>query len=212
MSFNYDLGFIRRRYNRLASIYPAFEVLFVLPRGIRARAVARLGLQAGDKVLEVGCGTGRNLEHLLRAVGPAGHVYGVDYSDGMLAKAKVLCDRHQWRNVTLLQENATQIILPEKVDGVLFSLSYAVIPEPRKALAQAWKHLRSSKHVVIMDAKLVPGIVGKLSRGWVTLVSKATVLGDPDVRPWEHLKEFTPEVEMEGRNFGTYYICRGTKR
>lgn len=212
MSFNYDLGFIRRRYNRLASIYPVFEVLFVLPRGIRARAVARLGLLAGDKVLEVGCGTGRNLEHLLGAVGPAGHVYGVDYSDGMLAKAKAVCDLNQWRNVTLLQEDAAQMILPEQVDGVLFSLSYAVMPEPRKVFAQAWKYLRPSKHAVIMDAKLVPGIVGKLSRGWITLVSKATVLGDLDVRPWEDLKEFTPEVEMEEVNFGTYYICCGTKR
>jgi len=57
----YDPQFVRRRYNRLASIYVFFEWLFWLPRGIRPRAVRRLKLKSGDRVLEVGCGTGRNL-------------------------------------------------------------------------------------------------------------------------------------------------------
>lgn len=211
MSFHYDLDFIRRRYNRLARIYPLFEFMFVLPSGIRARAVDRLDLQDGDKVLEVGCGTGRNLQHLIKAVGTAGQVYGVDYCEGMLAKAKQLCERHRWRNVTLLQQDAAHLVLPEQVDGVLFSLCYTVMPQPREALAQAWKYLRPTKHAVIMEAKLADGLLGRLSRPLVILLSKATVLGDPDEQPWEDLKEFTTQVQMEEINFGTYYICCGTK-
>lgn len=211
MSFAYDLDFIRRRYNRLAKIYPFFELSFLLPPGIREMAVEKLELSAGDRVLEVGCGTGRNLPHLVCAVGPEGVVYGVEYSDGMLTRAEALRKRHQWQNVTLLQQDAAQMSLPEAVNGVLFSLSYAVMPEPRRALAQAWKYLRSGGRVVIMDAKLPPGGWGKLLRLPVVLISKATVLGDPDKLPWEDLKQFTPQVEMEEINFGTYYICRGRK-
>ena len=50
----YEPHFVRRRYNRLASIYVFFEWLFWLPRGIRPRAVERLNLKPGDRVLEVG--------------------------------------------------------------------------------------------------------------------------------------------------------------
>ncbi len=51
-----------------------------------AKAVDRLSLQPGDHVLEIGCGTGRNLPFLSAAVGPQGRVYGVDLSPGMLGE------------------------------------------------------------------------------------------------------------------------------
>jgi len=211
LSYHYDLDFIRARYNRLAAIYPLFEVILILPSGIRARAVQRLELKQGDRVLEVGCGTGRNLPHLQKAVGPAGHIYGIDYCEGMLTKARQLCERQQWRNVSLSHQDAAQMSVPEPVDGVLFSLCYTVMPEPRQALKRAWEYLRPNKHTVIMDGKLAPGLLGRLSRPFVMLASKATVLGDLDEQPWEDLKEWTSRIEVEEVNWGTYYICRGTK-
>ena len=54
----------------------------------------RLDLKPGDHVLEIGCGTGRNLPYLRDAVGPQGRVYGVDISAGMLERAQTLRDRH----------------------------------------------------------------------------------------------------------------------
>ena len=211
MSFDYELDFIRRRYHHLATIYPLFNLLFWLPSGIRAKAVHRLELKPGNHVLEVGCGTGQNFPWLVAAVGPTGEVLGVDCCDAMLAKAAELRERNQWRNVKLTQQDASEIVLPGQVDGVLFSLSYTVISKPRLALAQAWKYLRPGRHLVIMDGKLARGTLGRLSRPLVILASKATILGDPDRRPWEDLKELTPQIEMEEVNLGTYYICRGTK-
>ena len=211
MSFDYELDFIRRRYNWLASIYPLFSVVFWLPLSIRTNAVKRLDLKPGDRVLEVGCGTGRNLRRLVEAVGPTGEVFGVDCCDAMLAKARELSQLHQWHNVKLWQQDAAEMLLPAQVEGVLFSLSYTVIPNPLAALVKAWEYLRPKRHIVIMDGKLAHGLLGKLSRPGVILLSKATVLGDPDRQPWEDLKKFTPQVEMEEVNFGTYYICRGTK-
>jgi len=211
VSFGYEIDFVRRRYDDLASIYPLLNLLFWLPLDIRAKAVRQLELKPGDKVLDVGCGTGRNLRRLVEAVGPTGEVFGVDCCDAMLAKARELSNRHQWHNVKLWQEDATEMRLPAPVDGVLFSLSYTVIPKPVTALEKAWEYLLPKRHVVIMDGKLAHGLLGRLSRPLVILLSKATVLGDRDLQPWDDLKKFTPRIEMEEVNFGTYYVCRGTK-
>lgn len=55
---------------------PAFET-----------AVGELGLRAGDKVLDAGCGTGRALPPLRAAVGPDGTVLGADLTPEMLTEA-----------------------------------------------------------------------------------------------------------------------------
>lgn len=208
---DYEVPFVRRRYNRLAKFFVLFEWLFLLPRRIRDRAVGRMELKPGGSVLEVGCGTGRNLAPLVAAVGSSGRVYGVDLSEGMLEEARELCSREGWSNVTLLRADAADYELPEAVDGVIFSLSYAVIPHHREALRHAWGCLRAGGYLVVMDAKLPSGLTGKLLRPFVVWVSRLTVLGNPDVRPWDELKELTGGVEYEEAQFGTYYICRGRK-
>jgi ubiquinone/menaquinone biosynthesis C-methylase UbiE len=208
---DYDTPFVRQRYNRLAKFFVFFEWLFLLPRSIRSKAVSRLELKRGSHVLEVGCGTGRNLAPLLEAVGVEGQVYGVDLSEGMLAEAKELCAKREWRNVELIQADAADYALPEPVDGAIFSLSYAVIPHHRDALRHAWKQLRQGGYLVIMDAKVPSGVLGKLLYPFVVWTSRLTVLGNPDVRPWDELRELTGDVDYEEAQFGTYYICRGRK-
>ncbi len=207
----YSPDFIRRRYGRLAAIYPVFELVFWLPPGIRRRAVARLELKPGDRVLEVGCGTGRNFPHLIRAAGADGQVYGVDFTPAMLSVARKRCAQHGWQNVTLLEGDAASLELPQPVDAVLFSLSYAVMPNHREVLHQVWKHLRPGKHLVVLDAKSPHGFLGRVTRPLGTWVSRASVLGNPDRRPWDDLRELTDSVEIGEELLGMYYICRGTK-
>jgi len=48
----------------------------------------RLALRAGQRVLDVGCGCGATTLDLASAVGPRGHVTGVDVSTVMLARAR----------------------------------------------------------------------------------------------------------------------------
>jgi ubiquinone/menaquinone biosynthesis C-methylase UbiE len=208
---NYDTPFVRQRYNRLAKFFVFFEWLFLLPRSLRSKAVSRLELKPGSSVLEVGCGTGRNLAPLLEAVGAEGQVYGVDLSEGMLAEASELCARQEWHNVELIRADASDYVLPEPVDGVIFSLSYAVIPHHREALRHAWNQLRPGGYLIIMDAKLPSGILGRTLHPFVVWASRLTVLGNPDIRPWDELRELTDEVDYEEAQFGTYYICRGRK-
>ncbi len=207
----YSVDFIRRRYDRLAPMYPLFEILFALPWGIRARAVRRLGLQLGDRVLEVGCGTGRNFSHLVAAVGRTGQLYGVDSSPGMLERARRRCARNRWENISLFLRDAADCSLPEPVNGVLFSLCYCVLPQNREALRRAWDCLRAGGNLVIMDAKPASGWPGKILTPMAGWLSRATVLGNPDAQPWEDLRELAGQVEMEEIWAGTYFVCRAMK-
>jgi ubiquinone/menaquinone biosynthesis C-methylase UbiE len=204
-----DRNFLVQRYDRIAGLIPFFEWLFFLPSGLRRNAVDRLNLRPGDSVLEVGCGTGRNLPFLHDAVGPTGRVYGVDLSSGMLTKAHGLATRHRWSNVMLAQGDAVDYIAPEPLDGVLFSLSYNTMPHHLAVLRHVWDQLRPGGSLVIMDAKPPPGRGGEFILPFSVWLMKRTVLGNPYIQPWKHLAALTDDFEMEEFLFGSYYICRG---
>jgi hypothetical protein len=59
-----------------------------------------------------------------------------------------------------------------------------------------------------MDAGLPPGRLGRFLRPLASAASRATVLGDPDSRPWEDLAALG-DVEVETVRFraGTYFVC-----
>jgi ubiquinone/menaquinone biosynthesis C-methylase UbiE len=200
-----------QRYDRLSSLIPLFDWLFFQPPGFRAKAVNRLDLRPGEHVLEIGCGTGRNLPFLNKAVGPHGRVYGVDLSPGMLAKARALCDRNHWRNVELIESDAAQYRAPTPLDGVMFGLSYNTMPHHLSVLREAWAQLKPGGRLVIMDAKLPPGLGGRLVLPFSLWLMKHTMLGNPLIKPWEDLTRLAGSIEMEQFMFGSWYICRAIK-
>ena len=182
-----------------------------MPSGLRQRAVDQLKLRRGDRVLEVGCGTGRNFPFLRDAVGPKGRIYGVDLSEGMLRRARKLCQRRQWTNFVLIEADAADYASQELFDGALFSFSYNVMPHHRSVLRQVWKQLRPGGRLVIMDARLPPGLFGKLIRPFATWLMKQTLLGNPLIRPWQYHAALVDDFHMENFRFSSYYICCGTK-
>lgn len=196
---------IVQRYDRVARFYSTFEPLYLIFPPARRKAVAAMNVKAGDVVLEIGAGTGRNLPYLVDAVGPSGTVIAVDASEGMLAEARKLVERHDWSNVQLLCQDAAQLQLDHDLDGVLFSLSYSVLPEPHSALAQAWSRLRPCARVVVMDLGLTDSKLRCVLDPIARLMLKFTP-GDPYSRPWEDLASYGPVI-TERFLLGLYYIC-----
>jgi demethylmenaquinone methyltransferase/2-methoxy-6-polyprenyl-1,4-benzoquinol methylase len=188
-----------------------FEWVLFLPPGFRREAAARLQLKPGDRVLEIGCGTGRNFPYLREAVGAEGRVYGVDLSRGMLNKARALCDRNDWSNVELIEADAAEYVPPQPLDGVIFGLSYNTMPHHLAVLRHAWYQLRSGGRLLIMDAKLPPGAGGKLVLPFSLWLMKRTMLGNPLIHPWEDLARLADDFDMQEFMFGSYYVCRGIK-
>ena len=202
---------IAARYDRIAGLIELIDWLLFVPPHFRARAAQRLALAPGDRVLEIGCGTGRNFPYLRMAVGPCGMIYGVDLSAGMLARARELCDRERWSNVELVQDDAAQYVAPEPLDGVLFGLSYNTMPQHLTVLDRALSQLRPGGRVVIMDGKLPRGRSGRLLLPFALWLMRSTMLGNPLIRPWQDLARAVDGFEMEEFLFGCWYICRGTK-
>jgi len=198
-----------RRYDRIARTYSVLEPLYLVFPPARRRAVAALGLKAGDTVLEIGAGSGRNFPYLVEAVGPRGTVIGVDASPGMLAEARKLIELRGWSNVQLLQQDATQLQIDRDVDGVLFSLSYSAMPEPRPALARAWERLRPSSRVVVLDMGLTQGGPYRLLAPIAHLLVKYAP-GDAYSDPWSDLAAYGP-VETKRFLFGFFYVSAVVK-
>jgi ubiquinone/menaquinone biosynthesis C-methylase UbiE len=193
-------------YDRMARWYRLAEPAVGLPPGLRRKAVARLELKPGDSVLEVGCGTGRNLRLLRDAVGASGLVVGVDASAGMLARARRLVSKHDWENVRLMHQDAAELTLDGEIDGALFSLSYSVLPSREPVLDNVWSMMRPGGCLVVMDAGLPASRLGWALTGLGELVARIFP-GDPYSRPWEDLPRLSPTVVTERFQFGTYFIC-----
>jgi demethylmenaquinone methyltransferase/2-methoxy-6-polyprenyl-1,4-benzoquinol methylase len=198
-----------RQYDRIARFYSTLEPLYLIFPPARRKAVAALRLKPGDVVLEIGAGTGRNFPYLVEAVGPSGTVIGVDASAGMLAEAGKLIERRGWSNVQLLQQDAAQLQVDRELDGVLFSLSYSVLPEPRPALARAWERLRPSSRVVVMDMGLTQGGLYRLLAPIARLLIKFAP-GDAYSDPWGDLASYGT-VETEHFLAGIYYTSAVAK-
>jgi demethylmenaquinone methyltransferase/2-methoxy-6-polyprenyl-1,4-benzoquinol methylase len=198
-----------RRYDRIARSYSRLEPLYLVFPPARRRAVIALGSTPGDTVLEIGVGTGRNLPYLVEAVGPSGTVIGVDASPGMLAEARKLVEQRGWSNVQLLEQDATQLAVDQDVDGVLFSLSYSAMPEPRPALARAWERLRPSSRVVVLDMGLTQGGRYRLLAPIARLLVKYAP-GDAYSDPWSDLANYGT-VETRRFLLGFFYVSAVTK-
>jgi precorrin-6B methylase 2 len=89
--------------------------------------VRRLRLRPGDHVLDVGCGTGANLPHLVAAVGASGHVTGIDLSESMAAHARTRVAENRWDNVDIVASDAATAPLPTDVDSALFFLVHDLV-------------------------------------------------------------------------------------
>lgn len=81
----------RASYDRMSRSYDLFAGNF--EKRLRNLALERLGVAAGEAVLEIGFGTGHSLEQIAKAVGEKGRVSGVDLSRGMLTVSRKRLDR-----------------------------------------------------------------------------------------------------------------------
>lgn len=105
-----------------------------------AAAVAALGLRAGDRVLDAGCGTGRALPPLRAAVGSSGVVVGADLTPAML-QAAVRAGRGGDGRL-LLADVAALPLRSGALDAVFAAGLVAHLPRPAEDLRELARVVR----------------------------------------------------------------------
>ncbi len=112
----------------------------------RELALQMLGASEGERILEIGCGTGHALRALARAVGRAGKVYGIDLSSGMLRISRErLNEAGLSERVELCRGDGSH--LPFAVGSmaaifISFTLELFDTPEIPVVLGECWRVLR----------------------------------------------------------------------
>jgi ubiquinone/menaquinone biosynthesis C-methylase UbiE len=132
----------RQNYDRLSRWYDSFSAG---ERRLAQTGLHLLAIRLGDKVLEIGSGTGHALIALAHLVGRNGHVEGVDLSPGMVAVASRriqkagLADR-----VSLQTADATCLPFPEgqfQCVFLSFTLELFKASDIPVVLAECWRVL-----------------------------------------------------------------------
>lgn len=116
----------------------------------RTRTLDALALQAGEQVLDAGCGTGLLLEQMAISVGDSGRVVGVDYSPDMLDMARQRCQ--DLGNVELHQGSVEQLDFEsERFDVVSCTQTLLYVKQVETALGEIHRVLKPHGRVGIIE-------------------------------------------------------------
>jgi ubiquinone/menaquinone biosynthesis C-methylase UbiE len=207
---------LRELYRKRAANYDFSANLYYLiglrEVHYRKRAIEALGLKRGDTVVELGCGTGLNFPYLLQSIGETGRLIGVDLTDAMLEKARKRVQRNAWRNVVLVEADATVYVFPVGIQGVLSTFALTLIPEYEQVIEHAARALTVGGRFVIADLK-------KPEQWPLWLVKLGVIITKPfgvsldlmDRKPWEVMKKYFSRVTITELLGGSVYIALGEK-
>lgn len=153
-------AFVEGVYDKLAKVY---DLTFgpALHPG-RLQAIQRMNIQAGERVLEVGVGTGINLSLYPKQCS----VTGIDFSGSMLEKARERAARKEIRNVRLLQMDAADLkFADDSFDIVYAPYLISVVPDPVKVAQEMHRVCRPGGRIIFLNHFLSPNpILSRIER------------------------------------------------
>jgi S-adenosylmethionine-diacylgycerolhomoserine-N-methlytransferase len=165
---------MNRMYRRQRHIYDGTRRYYLLGRD---QLIADLRPRDGAMVLEIGCGTGRNLIHAARHY-PKVKFFGIDVSTEMLTSAIEAVARNGLTGaVRVAHGDATafdsqELLGVKSFDHIMISYSLSMIPNWRGVLERALSQLKDGGVLHVVDfggQERLPRIARTLLRRWLTL-------------------------------------------
>ena len=153
------------RYQR--RIYDATRAFYLLGRD---HLITNLDAADGAKVLEIACGTGRNLDHIARRY-PDSALFGLDISEEMLTSARAkLGNRASLAQGDACDFDPDTLFGTAKFDRIIFSYSLSMIPDWTGALTHAVGHLAPGGSLHLVDfgrQHRLPGFARRGLNAWL---------------------------------------------
>jgi phosphatidylethanolamine/phosphatidyl-N-methylethanolamine N-methyltransferase len=169
--------FVEGVYDKLAKVY---DLIFgpTLHPG-RLQAIQRMNIQPGERVLEVGVGTGINLSLYPTLC----QVTGIDFSSSMLEKARERVARKDIRRVRLLQMDAADLKFADgSFDIVYAPYLISVVPDPVKVAQEMHRVCRPGGRIIFLNHFLSANpILSRLERAMSPLTIHIGFKSDLDL-------------------------------
>ncbi|MBO0822528.1 MAG: methyltransferase domain-containing protein [Actinobacteria bacterium] len=205
-------------YRKKAKHYDVTSRLYPAPgypqQAQRLRAVQGLRLSAGDKVIDIACGTGLNFSPIEQVIGADGRIVGVDLTDAMLARAQDRIERNGWSNISLVQADAADFDFPAEVDAILSTYALSQVPECGKVIARGAAALATGGRLVVLDLKVPDNMPEWLAQLGTAFVRPFACIDEWIMRrPWEAIRaamqEELADLCWTELFFGTAFLAAG---
>jgi S-adenosylmethionine-diacylgycerolhomoserine-N-methlytransferase len=205
---------MNRMYRRQRHIYDATRRYYLLGRD---QLIAGLRPDAGASVLEIGCGTGRNLV-LAAGLHPDARFFGIDVSTEMLTSAITTISRRGLTNRIRVAHGDATSFDPQMLfgirsfDHVLISYSLSMIPDWRRVLRTAAGHLSSSGRLHIVDfgnQERLPAAARRLLLRWLAMFD-VTPRDDLERELLNMADSYSADLEFERpfRGYAQYAVLK----
>jgi len=202
-------NFRKHYYNLFSLVYDfIIRVHSRDPEGrLRKYLVERAGVPPGEKVLDVCTGTGSVAIEFSKKVGNQGTVVGVDFSRGMLKKAKAKAIKAGQNNFYLIEAEAGELPFKDnqfRVGTLAYALYELKSEERKKAIAEMARVLKTGGRMLVMEHEVPKHI---LLRGLFYI--RMYTMGSRDTKDFlkselnclqDRFQQVTKEVTPGGRS------------
>jgi len=156
---------VANRYDRWASFYDSVDTFPIVGRPQekwKNNAIDALDLSGGERVLDIGTGTGRILPKISQHLNE-GEVIGIDISEGMLKRS-----RERIKNKGIHEQASAKYddILDSKFpdnyfDSIIATFTFTTLPNPRKAAEECARILKKDGSMIVLDTGRPENSYGK---------------------------------------------------
>ncbi|MDI6880713.1 MAG: demethylmenaquinone methyltransferase [Desulfitobacteriaceae bacterium] len=148
-------AYVKETFNGIAKRYDLMNSLMSLgmDKGWRRQVVQRVGAAPGKQIIDVCCGTGQLSLELAKAVGLAGEIVGLDFSDNMLEVGREQVEKSPFSKViTFIQGDALNLpFADDSFDGATVGWGLRNLPDLSQGIREMARVVRPGSKVVSLD-------------------------------------------------------------
>ena len=161
--------------------------------------------QKGEICVDLGSGRGNDVIRLAEEVGEAGYVYGIDISEGMIAKAKANLEKFEVENAEILQAELENLPLKDNsVDLVISNCTINHADDKQSVWNEVYRILKQEGRFVVSDIYAVEPVAEEyrndpvaVAECWAGAVTKDEYLTMLELAGFKNLIVFEESASYE---------------